>query len=52
MPKNRAEVFRKPIFGLLLELFLVIGDVVSDERLQIDHPCCLFEIKIRFFTEN
>ncbi len=52
MPKNRAEVFRKPIFGLLLELLLVIDDIVSYERLRIDHSCSLLESNIRFFTEN
>ena len=52
MPKNRTEVFRKPIFGLLLELLLVIDDIVSYERLRIDHSCSLLENNIRFFTEN
>jgi hypothetical protein len=52
MPENRTKVFRKPIFGLLLELLLVIDDIVSYEGPRIDHPCSLLECNIRFLAEN
>lgn len=52
MPKKRSEIFRKPIFRLLLELLPMIEDIISDKRLRIDHPRRLLEPQINTLTQK